>query len=46
MHTVADPRTARPTVHFDPTDPALIADPRSAFSRLRASTPLAWSPRR
>tara|TARA_R110000772_G_scaffold96694_1_gene195481 strand:+ start:31986 stop:33242 length:1257 start_codon:yes stop_codon:yes gene_type:complete len=34
---------ARPTVHFDPTDPAIIADPHSAFDRLRATTPFAWS---
>ncbi len=43
MNRHSDPGITRPTVHFDPTDPALIADPHSAFSRLRASTPLAWS---
>lgn len=43
MQTQADPALVRPTVHFDPTDPAMIADPHSAFARLRATTPLAWN---
>lgn len=34
---------ARPTVQFNPIDPAIIADPHSAFTRLRTTTPLAWN---
>lgn len=43
MQTQADATRTRPTVQFDPTDPALIADPHSAFAGLRATTPFAWN---
>lgn len=32
----------RPRIHFDPRDPAIIADPHTAFARLRSTSPLAW----
>ncbi|PLW84446.1 cytochrome P450 [Kineobactrum sediminis] len=33
----------RPRIHFDPRDPAIIADPHTAFANLRSTTPLAWN---
>ncbi|MDP5064392.1 MAG: cytochrome P450 [Haliea sp.] len=43
MKTSAKTHTRRPTVRFDPTDPALIADPHTAFAHLRSTTPFVWS---
>ncbi|MFU8763606.1 MAG: cytochrome P450 [Haliea sp.] len=43
MPTHANPHSTRPTVQFDPTDPEIIADPHSAFARLRTSAPMAWN---
>jgi len=43
MQPKAARHAERPTVHFDPTDPATIADPHSVFDKLRSAAPFAWS---